>query len=214
MSTDSPNRGGPIPVAVLHDALDDDLDDRARAAGDRIAARLTGLWAESAARPVRLRTRIPAWTTTVRAAASARSAPIQKVTDRDGGLEYTRMPSGRFETRIAVRGLPGHPSAVDFVRVHPVGQDTAADLLIPLSGGAGEGVSGQVITTRIAMWDELDCAATEVSALAAADATAIAESVRAAPIAGRNAWRRIAKRLPEDHAVRRAVLEGLRGPLP
>ncbi|MBF6210723.1 hypothetical protein IU433_09380 [Nocardia puris] len=211
-------RRGTAPLDRLLTAVedvdtDDELDDEAKAAGLRIAERLTRRWAADPNPPIALdarRTRIPAWTTTIRAAASSTAAPIQKVTDAASGLEYIRAPGSSSGTRITVSASGDLPAAADLVRVRVLDGGTTPDLLIPLSPTENDRLAGRVITTRIAMSDELEGSIADVSSLDAADALAITESVHAAPIAGRNAWRRIAKRYPDDHPVRAAVLEGLR----
>lgn len=208
----------PVPLDRLLTAVeevdtDDELDDEARRAGRRIAERLTRRWAEDPSPPIALdarRTRIPAWTTTIRAAASGTAAPIQKVTDTPSGLEYTRAPGSSSGTRITVSASGDLPTSADLVRVRVLDGGTTPDLLIPLSPTENDRRGGRAITTRIAMSDELEGSITDASSLHVADAPAITESVRAAPIAGRNAWRRIAKQFPDDHPVRAAVLEGLR----
>ncbi|NNH70436.1 hypothetical protein HLB23_11280 [Nocardia uniformis] len=208
-------------LASLDTGESEPYDAESVAAGHRIANRLTRRWAHAGSNagpatvtPIAARRTsvlaVPGWTEQVRAAASGTAGPLQRVVDRELGIEFVRSATDGRETSIVVTSFGELVSAGDVVRVQIGSGSGRTDLLVVLHTADNGDLVGQIITPAVTMSDDLEIALTPLSSLSGEHTRAVTEAVRTSPTPGRNAWRRIAKHLPADHPVRSAIIDGLR----
>ncbi|WP_331757810.1 hypothetical protein OG225_41370 (plasmid) [Nocardia sp. NBC_01377] len=188
------------------------------AAGDRIADRLTGQWARRSTREATVTAlshrargvRVPGFTAEIRAAASDTAGPVQRICDRELGIEFRRSSPDGHATSIDVTAHSDRASAGDIVSIQVTGATQRTELLVVLHEKQQGTLTGQIVTSQITLSDDLQVAVVESSTLTAEHASAVTAAVRNSPTAGRNAWRSIARQLPATHPVRAAVINGLR----
>ncbi|MFI6172712.1 hypothetical protein ACIBCN_38455 [Nocardia sp. NPDC051052] len=192
------------------------LDPEMMAAGERIADMLSERWKNAASATVtpiasgRARVmRVAGWTVQIRAAAIDNQRAVQQQADDELGIEFSRSSIHGEQTRVSVRSLGGKASPGDIVRVGIASGDDRIELLVVLYPDEEDTLAGQVVTRAVTMSEELEISVMTAAALESAHAAAITDAVRCSATAGRNAWRRIAKRLPTDDPVRVAVIKGL-----
>jgi hypothetical protein len=209
----------PADIDVLLALVDDDdaePDAEAAAAGARIAQRL--LAAEHRATPLsptarRGVMRVPGWTVRPLAASSGDAAAsnrvVQKQTDQELGIEFTRTPAGAEQTRISVQSFGPGTAAGDIVRVAVRVGEERTEILVVLYTDTDGSLTGQIVTRALSLAEHLEISILPGTALGNAHAGAITDAVRCSLTAGRNAWRRVAKGLPVGDPVRAAIVTGL-----
>ncbi|MFF3228146.1 hypothetical protein ACFYV7_35500 [Nocardia suismassiliense] len=153
---------------------------------------------------------VPAWTAHERAAASGISGPMQSVIDLEFGIQFVRSAADGDETAVSVKSFGDRVGSDDIVRIEITSGHERSEVLLVLYTGADNHPTGEIATRAITMSEDLAIAIIPTSSLTADHATAVTQAVRSSRTAGRNAWRRIAKGLPDDHPVRIAVMDGLR----
>ncbi|KAF0847077.1 hypothetical protein [Nocardia caishijiensis] len=208
----------PADIDVLLALVEDDVepDAEAAAAGARIAQRL--LAAEHSAIPLspaarRGVMRVPGWTVRPLAASSrdaaASSRVVQKQTDQELGIEFTRTPAGAEQTRISVQSFGPGTAAGDVVRVAVHMGEERTEVLVVLYIDADGSLTGQIVTRALSLAEHLEISILPGAALGNSHTGAITDAVRCSLTAGRNAWRRVAKGLPVGDPVRAAIVTGL-----
>ncbi|WP_331758582.1 hypothetical protein OG225_40840 (plasmid) [Nocardia sp. NBC_01377] len=196
-------------LALLEESEPVDVDD----VGARLARRVATRWARQSGAVSRAEgsavLRIPGWAVQVRAAASKDNPVVQARTDREVGVEFTRTVSAGQATRLTVRSFAGWAVPGDVVRVAVDDDANGCEVLVVLYRDEHDNVAGQVVTGSIGMTHDLRISVFAAEGLEAGQARMVTEAVRGSATAGRNAWRRVAKGLPEGDPVRAAILAGL-----
>ena len=197
-----------------------DVDAESAAAGARIAERLLRLGAVSGGSAAvgalgarRAVMAIPGWTVQPLAASSesetTATPTVQKQRDRELGIEFARAPAGAEQTRISVHSFGARAAAGDIVRVAVRLGAERSELLVVLYTDDDGTLTGQVVTRALTMAEDLEISLLPGAALGSTHTTAVTEAVRCSLTAGRNAWRRVAKGLPDGDPVRAAIVAGL-----
>ena len=197
-----------------------DVDAESAAAGARIAERLLRLGAVSGGSAAvgalgarRAVMAIPGWTVQPLAASSesetTATPTVQKQRDRELGIEFARAPAGAEQTRISVHSFGARAAAGDIVRVAVRLGAERSELLVVLYTDDDGTLTGQVVTRALTMAEDLEISLLPGAALGSTHTSAVTDAVRCSLTAGRNAWRRVAKGLPDGDPVRAAIVAGL-----
>ncbi|MEV0851622.1 hypothetical protein ACGFQG_22520 [Nocardia fluminea] len=212
----------PVDIDVLiafAEAGSPDVDAESAAAGARIAERLLRDGAVSGGSTVgdlgarRAVMAVPGWTVQPLAASSesetTATRPVQKQRDRELGIEFARSPAGAEQTRISVHSFGTRAAAGDIVRVAVRLGAERSELLVVLYADDDGTLTGQVVTRALTMAEDLEISLLPGAALGSTHTSAVTDAVRCSLTAGRNAWRRVAKGLPDGDPVRAAIVAGL-----
>ncbi|MEU4810876.1 hypothetical protein AB0H20_16905 [Nocardia fluminea] len=212
----------PVDIDVLiafAEAGSPDVDAESAAAGARIAERLLRGGAVSGGSTVgdlgarRAVMAVPGWTVQPLAASSesetTATRPVQKQRDRELGIEFARSPAGAEQTRISVHSFGTRAAAGDIVRVAVRLGAERSELLVVLYADDDGTLTGQVVTRALTMAEDLEISLLPGAALGSTHTSAVTDAVRCSLTAGRNAWRRVAKGLPDGDPVRAAIVAGL-----
>lgn len=187
------------------DATDGEID-----AAHRIAGKVRALWADSQYVGVdtkvrQLRVTVPAWRSELRAAADAAThGSISHESDLpDLGLEISCTVSDSGEATFAVTATDDRRHDGDIVRIDNLG------LLVVLYRD-GESLIGRIAAPGTIGYEDISVDVTSAADLSPENSAAITAAVRGSFTSGRNAWRRIARDLANEHPIRAAIVAGLR----
>lgn len=204
----------PTTLAAVAAAVESIDDNTVGEAAERVLAGalrvLTSLDAESGvARMHGYRRAIPGWRSELRAAATDMRSPVQHFTDERFGIEFIRSTADGRETQVIVTSDGSLLGVDDLVVVSTIVGSESIQLLVLIDRG-GDGICrGQIVTPLLRMSDDIEITLGRPDTLTPQETASVEHAVRASTSAGRNAWRRVARRLPDGHPVRNAVLAGV-----